>query len=84
MTWEHIKEVAASDLATIGNHSHTHEYLIDWEDEKIKSDLITSIKIFEKELGYSPKIFSLSISFNCSLKISILIFVEGYLFSSNR
>ena len=58
MTWKHIKEVAASDLVTIGNHSHTHEYLIDWEDNKIKSDLITSIKIFKKELGYSPKIFS--------------------------
>jgi len=58
MTWKNIKEVAASDLVTIGNHSHTHEYLIDWEDNKIKSDLITSIKIFKKELGYSPKIFS--------------------------
>ena len=58
MTWKHIKEVAASDLVTIGNHSHTHEYLIDWEDNKIISDLETSIQIFKKELGYSPKIFS--------------------------
>jgi len=58
MTWEQIKEVATSDLVTIGNHSHTHEYLIDWKDKEIKSDLETSIKIFEKELGYSPKIFS--------------------------
>ena len=58
MTWERIKEVATSDLVTIGNHSHTHEYLIDWEDNKIKSDLKTSMQIFKKELGYSPKIFS--------------------------
>ena len=58
MTWKNIKEVAISDLVTIGNHSHTHEYLIDWGDDKIKSDLITSIQIFKKELGYSPKIFS--------------------------
>ena len=58
MTWNNIKEVAASNLVTIGNHSHTHEYLIDWKDNKIKSDLETSIKIFKKELGYSPKIFS--------------------------
>jgi len=58
MTWKHIKEVAASDLVTIGNHSHTHEYLIDWEDSKIISDLETSIQIFKKELGYSPKFFS--------------------------
>ena len=43
---------------TIGNHSHSHEYLIDWNDEEIKSDLKTSIEIFKKELGYSPVIFS--------------------------
>ena len=58
MTWSQIREVASNDLVTIGNHSHTHEYLIDWNDNKIKLDIETSIKIFEKELGYSPKIFS--------------------------
>ena len=40
MTWDQIKEVDTSDLVTIGNHSHSHEYLIDWEDDKIKNDLI--------------------------------------------
>ena len=58
MTWKQIKEVVSSNLATIGNHSHSHDYLIDWEYDKIKSDLEISIKIFKKELGYSPKIFS--------------------------
>ena len=58
MTWEQIKEIESSNLATIGNHSHSHEYLIDWEDSKIKSDLKNSIKIFTKEIGYSPKVFS--------------------------
>ena len=58
MTWEQIKEIESSDLATIGNHSHTHEYLIDWEEKKIRDDLEKSIKIFKKELGYSPKLFS--------------------------
>ena len=58
MTWKQIKEVAASGLVTIGNHSHSHDYLIDWNDDDIKSDLETSIKIFKNELGYSPKIFA--------------------------
>ena len=58
MNWKQIKEIEASNLAVIGNHSHTHEYLVDWEDKKIISDLETAIKIFKKELGYSPKIFS--------------------------
>ena len=58
MTWKQIKEVAASDLVTIGNHSHSHDYLIDLNDDSIKSDLETSIKIFKNNLGYSPKIFA--------------------------
>jgi len=58
MTWDQIKEISKSNIVTIGNHSHSHEYLIDWNDEEIKSDLKTSIEIFKKELGYSPVIFS--------------------------
>ena len=58
MTWGQIKEISKSNIVTIGNHSHSHEYLIDWNDEEIKSDLKTSIEIFKKELGYSPVIFS--------------------------
>ena len=58
MNWEQIKEIDNNDLATIGNHSHSHDYLVDWKEEEIKSDIETSIKIFKTNLGYSPKIFS--------------------------
>ncbi len=58
MTWDQIKEISSSNLVTIGNHSHSHDYLIDWDENKIKSDLKNSIKIFKKELGYSPNFFS--------------------------
>ena len=58
MNWEQIKEIEKSNLVTIGNHSHSHEYLIDWDDGQIYSDIETSIKIFKENLGYSPEIFS--------------------------
>jgi poly-beta-1,6-N-acetyl-D-glucosamine N-deacetylase len=58
MNWDQIIEVEKSNLVTIGNHSHSHEYLVDWEDDKIKIDLVTSMKIFEENLGYTPKVFS--------------------------
>ena len=58
MTWRQIKEIKKSNLVTIGNHSHSHEYLIDWSDVEIINDLTKSIKIFKKELGYSPEVFS--------------------------
>ena len=58
MTWEQIKQIEAYKFVTIGNHSHTHEYLIDWDEKKIVSDIETSIDIFKKKLGYSPNVFS--------------------------
>ena len=58
MSWDQIKEIEKSNLVTIGNHSHSHEYLIDWSDSKIYSDIEASIKIFTENLGYSPKVFS--------------------------
>ncbi len=58
MNWSQIKEIENSKIGTIGNHSHSHDYLVDWKENEIKSDLETSINIFKKELGYSPEIFS--------------------------
>ena len=58
MTWNQIKEIESSGLVTIGNHSHSHEYLIDWNANAIKNDLEKSIKIFKEKLGHSPKLFS--------------------------
>ena len=42
----------------IGNHSHTHDYLIDFTEEKIKEDLKNSINIFKRELGKNSIFFS--------------------------
>jgi len=58
MTWDQIKEITENNLATIGNHSHSHEYLVDMTNEEIQTDLKKSIKIFKKELGYSPDFHS--------------------------
>jgi poly-beta-1,6-N-acetyl-D-glucosamine N-deacetylase len=58
MTWDQIIEIESSSLVKIGNHSHSHEYLVDWQNDKIKSDIKTSITTFKKELGYAPEIFS--------------------------
>ena len=49
MNWEEIKKISKENFVEIGNHSHTHEYLVD-EDIKIysKRDIVTSINIFKK------------------------------------
>ena len=49
MSWENIKEIEKYDFVEIGNHSHTHDYLIDFTDKEIKKDLTNSISIFKKK-----------------------------------
>ena len=58
MTWEQIKEVEKEDFAFIGNHSHSHDYLIDFSFEDFKKDINLSIETFNKKIGYNPIYFS--------------------------
>jgi len=58
MDWSQIKEIFKFDFVHIGNHSHSHEYLVDWSDDKIEEDLKTSIKIFKEKLNHETKFFA--------------------------
>ena len=48
MTWDQIKEIDKEDFVEIGNHSHTHEYLVDEDKDIILKDIKKSISIFKK------------------------------------
>ena len=58
MTWEQIKEVENNNFTYIGHHSHTHEYLVDKSNEEFILDIEKANKIFLKEIGYVPVLFS--------------------------
>tara|TARA_Y100000022_G_scaffold117786_1_gene101721 strand:- start:677 stop:1738 length:1062 start_codon:yes stop_codon:yes gene_type:complete len=58
MTWSQIREVDSEDFAFIGHHSHTHDYLINETNDQFISDIEKANKIFLKELGYIPNLFS--------------------------
>ena len=58
MTWDQIKEIEKEKFAFIGNHSHTHEYLINFSFADFKDDINKSIEIFNTNLGYNPIFFS--------------------------
>ena len=58
MGWKEIKEIEKYDYVTIGNHSHSHDYLVNFSYDEFKKDIEKSIKIFEDNLGYNPKFFS--------------------------
>ena len=58
MDWKQIKEIEKEEFAFIGNHSHSHEYLIKYDLTNFKKDIDTSIKIFINNIGYNPTFFS--------------------------
>ena len=58
MNWDQIREVESEDFAFIGHHSHTHDYLINETNDQFISDIEKANKIFLKELGYIPNLFS--------------------------
>ena len=58
MTWNQIKELEKENIAYIGNHSHTHSYLVDIKNEDFIYDIDISSSIFIDKLGYNPIFFS--------------------------
>ena len=58
MTWDQIREIMKEDFVEIGNHSHTHEYLVEETNDLILSDIKKSILIFKRELGKNSDFFS--------------------------
>ena len=58
MNWEEIIKISKEDFVHIGNHSHSHEYLIKYEFDDFKKDIDKSIKIFEEKLDNNPDFFS--------------------------
>ncbi len=58
MTWDQIREISKEDFVEIGNHSHTHEYLVDEKKDLIIADIKKSQSIFKNNLGKNSVFFS--------------------------
>ena len=58
MNWKQILELHKSKNVEIGNHSHSHEYLVEEDPDTIRQDILTSIEIFERKLGKNSDFFS--------------------------
>ena len=58
MSWDQIKEISKFDFVHIGNHSHSHGYLVDKSDKEIEKDIRISIKLFEDRLNHKTKFFA--------------------------
>ena len=69
MTWGQIKELEKETITYIGDHSHSHNYLVDLKNEDFINDIDTSSLIFKEKLGYNPIFFSYPFGeYNLSIK----------------
>ncbi len=80
MNWDQILELHKSKNVEIGNHSHSHEYLVDESSDFIKKDILKSIKIFKKKLGKNSKFFSYPFG-EYSLEFKRIIKDLGFLYA---
>jgi len=58
MNWDQIREIAKEKFVHIGNHSFSHEYLVDKNNEEIIYDIDRAIADFKNNLGYDSPFFS--------------------------
>ena len=58
MNWSQINEIAKEKFVHIGNHSFSHEYLVDQQKKEIIYDINRSITDLKKNLGYNSPFFS--------------------------
>ncbi len=58
MSWNQIKELEKEPIVFIGNHSHSHDYLVNFPKKNFLKDIKTANNIFIKNLGYNPIFFS--------------------------
>ena len=58
MTWNQIKEIEKETTVYIGNHSHSHNYLVNLKNNEFIIDINIANKTFIKNLGYNPIFFS--------------------------
>ena len=80
MSWDEIEDISKYDFVHIGNHSHSHGYLVDEKDEKIREDIKLAKNIFKKKLNYETKFFAYPFG---EYKTSYIKIVEelGFLFA---
>ena len=58
MSWDQIKEVSKKKFAHIGNHSYSHEYLVDMKNQEIIEDINKATFDFKNNLGFNSSFFS--------------------------
>jgi len=58
MTWDQIREISKEKFVHIGNHSYSHDYLVDKKKNEISNDVNLVMADLKTNLGYNSPFFS--------------------------
>ena len=58
MTWDQIREISKEKFVHIGNHSYSHDYLVDKKKNEISNDVNLAMADLKTNLGYNSPFFS--------------------------
>ena len=58
MTWDQIREISKEKFVHIGNHSYSHDYLVDKKKDEISNDVNLAMADLKTNLGYNSSFFS--------------------------
>ena len=58
MSWDKLREMAASGLVTVGNHSVRHDHMADLPAAEARAEIAQAAARFERELGSAPSLFA--------------------------
>jgi peptidoglycan/xylan/chitin deacetylase (PgdA/CDA1 family) len=58
MTWQQVRELAATGLIDFGGHTHTHPVLSRCSPEAMRGELFTCHERLQQELGRAPSLFA--------------------------
>lgn len=58
MTWDQVRELAASELVTIGSQTHRHRHMPELSPSENRADIERANEAFQRELGEVPGLFA--------------------------
>lgn len=58
MTWDQVAALAADPLFEVGGHGHTHRVLAFLDDEALREEIETSLRLLAQHLGQPPVHYS--------------------------
>ncbi len=58
MTWDQVRELAATGLIDFGGHTHTHPIMARCSHEALRGEIFTCYERLKQELGREPRLFA--------------------------